>query len=126
MDNKKSFGSALAKGTLGLAATCLLAGGALAQSTVIAQPQNAGLVRSITMQQQVRYNDLDLSTTQGRATLERRVRFAASDVCDGKNVSNTRTPIAYLDCYTDAVRGANDQLSQRLAAKQGSTVAAVR
>lgn len=126
MYNQKSFGSAVAKGALGLMATCLIAGSALAQSTVIAQPQNSGLVRTITMQQQVRYNDLDLSTTEGRATLNRRVRFAASDVCDGKNVSNTRSPVAYLDCYTDAVRGANEQLSQRLAAKQGSTVAAVR
>jgi UrcA family protein len=123
MNNKKSIGSAFAKGALGLAATCLFAGAALAETTTIVQPQAQG---HITLQQQVRYNDLDLSSADGRATLNRRVRFAASDVCDGKNVSNTRSPIAYLDCYTDAVRGAKEQLNQRLAAKQGSTVAAVR
>jgi UrcA family protein len=123
MNNKKSISSAIAKGALGLAATCLFAGAALAETTTIVQSQAQG---HITLQQQVRYNDLDLSSADGRATLNRRVRFAASDVCDGKNVSNTRSPVAYLDCYTDAVRGAKEQLSQRLAAKQGSTVAAVR
>jgi UrcA family protein len=123
MNIQKSFGSAFAKGALGLAATCLFAGAALAETTTIVQPQAQS---RITMQQQVRYNDLDLSSVEGRAALNRRVRFAASDVCDGKNVSNTRSPVAYLDCYADAVRGANEQLGQRLAAKQGSTVAAVR
>ncbi|QJU56886.1 UrcA family protein [Sphingomonas sp. AP4-R1] len=125
MNNRKSFGSAFAKGALGLAATCLFTGAALAETTVIVQPEAAAQTR-ITMQQQVRYGDLDLSTAEGRATLNQRVRFAASDVCDGKNVDNTRSPIAYLDCYTDAVRGAKQQLNQRLASAQGSTVTAVR
>lgn len=125
MNNRKSFGSAFAKGALGLAATCLFTGAALAETTVIGQYQ-AGAQTRITKQQQVRYNDLDLSTTEGRAKLNERVRFAASDVCDGKSVSSTRSPVDYLDCYTDAVRGAKQQLNQRLASAQGSTVTAVR
>ncbi|PZU11563.1 UrcA family protein [Sphingomonas sp.] len=123
MSIKKSFGSAFTKGALSVAATCLLAGGAFAQSVIIA---DAPAASKITMQKQVRYNDLDLSTSHGRAKLNERVRFAASDVCDGRNVSNTRSPVDYLNCYSIAMRDANRQLSQRFAAVQGSTVSAVR
>lgn len=123
MKNFRSLGSAAAKGMLGVAATCLLGGAALADSSVVIQPPAQ---TRITMQQQVRYGDLDLSTTQGRATLDTRVRFAAKDVCDGRNVSNTRSSFAYLDCYTVAMRDANRQLSQRLAAAESSTVTAIR
>lgn len=123
MNNDKSFGSALAKGALGLAATCLFAGAALAESSVLIQPPAAS---TITMQKEVRFNDLDLSTDRGRSMLNDRVRFAASDVCDGKNVNNTRSSFAYLDCYTIAVRDANRQLNHRLASAGSSTVQAVR
>ncbi|MDO6416563.1 UrcA family protein [Sphingomonas sp. BIUV-7] len=123
MSTTKSFGSAIAKSALGLAATCLLSGAALAESTTIVSPAAQS---KVTMQKQVRFGDLDLSTEKGRAQLDQRVRFAASDVCDGKNVSNTRSPVEYLNCYSVAVRDAKHQLDQRLAATQGSTVAAVR
>ena len=125
MNTKKSFGSAIALGALGLAATSLFSGAALAanEPTVVVSPNAQS---SVTMQTQVRYGDLDLSTAQGRAVLNQRVRFAASDVCDGRNVANTRSPFTYLDCYTVALHDAKQQLNQRLAATQGSTVAAIR
>ena len=125
MNNKKSFGSAIALGALGLAATSLFSGAALAanEPTVVVSPNAQS---QITMQTQVRYNDLDLSTARGRAKLDERVRFAASDVCDGKNVTNTKAPFTYLNCYTVALHDAKQQLNQRLASTQGSTVAASR
>ena len=125
MYNNKSLGSAVSRGVLGLTAACVFAGTALAanEPTMVVSPNSQS---QITMQTQVRYADLDLSSERGRATLDERVRFAASDVCDGKNVSNTRSPVAYLNCYTVAVRGAKEQLNQRLAALQGSTVKAAR
>lgn len=125
MNNKKSFGSAIALGALGLAATSLFSGAALAanEPTMVVSPNAQS---SITMQTQVRFSDLDLSTSQGRAALDRRVRFAASDVCDGKNVTNTKSPFTYLDCYTVALHDAKQQLNQRLASTQSSTVAAIR
>lgn len=125
MYSMKSFGSAVAKGALGLSAVCLFAGAASAanETTMVISPAAQS---SVTLQQQVRFGDLDLSTDQGRSTLERRVRYAASDVCDGKNVSNSRSPVAYLDCYSVAVRDAKQQLNQRLASVQSGTVSAVR
>ena len=125
MNIKKSFGSVIAKGALGLAATSLFSGAALAanEPTVVVSPTAQS---SVTMQTTVRFGDLDLSTAKGRAMLDRRVRFAASDVCDGKNVTNERTPFTYLDCYTVAVQDAKQQLNQRLASNQSSTVTAIR
>jgi UrcA family protein len=123
MTNKQSFGSAIAKGALGLAASCLIGGAALADTNTVNSPAPA---TTVTMQEQVRFGDLDLSTAKGRATLNDRIRFAASNVCDGKNVANTKSQFAYLDCYSIAMRDANRQLDQRLAATQSSTVAAVR
>jgi UrcA family protein len=123
MTNKQSFGSAVATCALGLAASCLIGGAAFAETNTVTSPASA---TQVTMQRQVRYGDLDLSTAKGRATLNDRVRFAASNVCDGKNVSNTKSQFAYLDCYSIAMRDATRQLDQRLASAQSSTVAAVR
>lgn len=125
MNITKSFGSALSKSAIGLAATCLLAGAAVAanEPTLVVSPEAQS---AVTMQKQVRYGDLDLGTEAGRSKLEERIRFAASDVCDGKNVSNVRAPIAYLNCYSVALRDARAQLNQRMAATQSSAVAAVR
>ena len=125
MYNNKSLGSAVSRGVLGLTAACLFAGTALAanEPTMVVSPNSQS---QITMQTQVRYADLDLSSERGRATLDERVRFAASDVCDGKNVTNMKSPFTYLDCYTVALHDAKQQLNQRLASTQSSTVAAIR
>ncbi|WP_420381447.1 UrcA family protein [Novosphingobium sp.] len=53
---------------------------------------------------EVRYGDLDLTTTKGRATLERRLRHSAADVCD-YNLSERLIldSAAERTCYTTAL-----------------------
>jgi UrcA family protein len=57
----------------------------------------------------VPYEDLDLSTANGRATLNRRIERAANLVCRDSNVPSYSTPTVDVDCKTDALRTARAQ-----------------
>lgn len=121
MIHSKSFGSGAARLVLGAAASCLLAGAALAEQSIVTAPADQ---THVTLHQQVRYGDLDLASEAGRLKLDRRLRFAASDVCDQQNAMSTHTPYAYLGCYKVALNDARTQVSQRTASSSAVTVAA--
>lgn len=62
----------------------------------------------------ISYDDLDLSTAQGKAELDRRVYKAARDVCgmDDVMVGSRIVPAETRKCYKDALR----QIKKSLAA----------
>lgn len=59
----------------------------------------------------VNYRDLDLGSTAGRATLERRIHSAADQLCIEHNVAPLDVRMQQLECYRVAVRSGNDQMA---------------
>ena len=103
-----NFSHTIVRAVLGIFGTAIWAGLCLAAaagaSPIVENPALADTVRV----QTVSYADLDLSTPQGRATLNRRVRSAARSVCDiGFFGSADRwLRLAEQRCYHDAVKQA--------------------
>lgn len=60
---------------MALAATCLIAAPALAEEG-----------------KALRYNDLDLSTPAGKATLDKRIKITARKICAAQVLTGTRIP----------------------------------
>jgi UrcA family protein len=81
--------------------------GALALGAT-ALPAQAQDTRTI----EVRYSDLNLSTAEGRQSLQTRVRSAAKNVCGGQpTTSYGPEKIAYTHCFTAAMKSANAQVA---------------
>lgn len=85
--------------------------GALALNAA-ALPARADAARTI----EVRYSDLNLSTAEGRKSLQSRVRRAAKTVCGGQpTVGSLGEMIAFDKCFTSAMAGSNAQIAARTA-----------
>jgi len=63
----------------------------------------------------VSHTDLDLRTRPGLTTLERRVRFAARQLCDPDFFRVSSDAMAGRDCYHAAVDGARPQIERAVA-----------
>lgn len=75
------------------------AGGALAEETTVFVP----------------YADLDLSSTAGHATLERRIDAAVASVCGEADIRSVRSSNAVAQCKADARAKALEQVSPPVA-----------
>jgi UrcA family protein len=94
-------------------------GSALATAAVIkAAPALAEPAQSVAM---VHTADLDLSSTAGRAELDRRLVRAAYDVCGSASDADLAGKIAVRHCRVDVLAKARTQ-TQRLASKAGGTI----
>ena len=62
------------------------------------------------MQIEVRYDDLELSTMEGRAELERRIHLAAENVCSSDIDSQAAASRAYRGCIRVAEANALSQV----------------
>lgn len=77
-----------------------------------ALPAHAQEIRTI----EVRTADLNLSSVEGRKSLQIRVRSAAKNVCGGRPVSTFGPDyVAYQKCFTAAMSSANEQVALRTA-----------
>jgi len=80
---------------------------ATALSTMMLAAQPALAHDTVSVSQQVRYADLDLSTPEGQARLDARLRHAASAVCD---FTSGPRPLSEATearrCYNDALKSA--------------------
>lgn len=76
-------------------ATIGYAGGALAEETTVVVP----------------YSDLDMSSPEGNATLERRINAAVAAVCGEADIRNIRSSNAVAQCKIDTRAKAMEQLA---------------
>lgn len=60
----------------------------------------------------VRYADLDLATTAGRQTLDRRISAAVERVCGSAEMRDLAAMAAVRQCRHAALKGAQPQLAQ--------------
>ena len=89
--------------TISALAAAALTVGTLALSTPVrAEPAD--------YQVSVRIGDLDLSTARGAATLDRRVRAAARQICGWVPVSNLNMQRQVSDCQESVVAGARQEI----------------
>jgi UrcA family protein len=87
---------------------------ALVASLVAATPAFASAPEGET--RRVHVADLDLGSTEGRATLDRRIKSAARHVChDGASISGYAQS-AEWQCIQDAIEGTRPQVSLLVAA----------
>ena len=66
----------------------------------------------------VNTGDLDLATDAGRAKLDRRIRQAASKVCD-MGSAGLPMQMAYQTCRSDVIASAGQQVQQLASSKTG-------
>lgn len=76
---------------------------ALAASTT---PALAGTPDNETQSTRVRVADLNLSSAEGVAALDRRLHAAARAICDAPDISDLRALRRYRQCVVDAERAA--------------------
>jgi len=76
--------------------------------------------------EKIAYGDLDLGSPGGKATLEQRIRAAASRVCrTGSNEQSLADNLAGRVCFKTSVADGLHQMNQLLAARNsGATMAA--
>jgi UrcA family protein len=101
-----------------------LAGLALCTQPAAARPASATPASAELMVQQrsVRYADLDLTTAQGQARLDSRLRHAAAAVCEVNSGPHPLTEVmAARRCYREALQSA-----QRTVASLGTVKVAAR
>jgi UrcA family protein len=69
---------------------------------------------------ELKYDDLDLSTPQGMAQLDKRVERAAKQVCTSHQITtgSIRTGTVDQKCYKEALAKLQDQLAALSARKQ--------
>ncbi len=99
-----------------LAAGC--SAGAYASSQI--QVQGAAGYGLTTESRLMRFGDLDLSSAEGRAKLNTRLKVAAGTVCGKRSLWTVSPPADYTRCYDRAVSDAQDQLGNRVAAGETS------
>ena len=102
---------------------CLAGAAGLATFAMPALAANEGdiIVRfgdagSVTRQVAVSSAGLDLSSPQGRALLDRRIKRATQEVCDYSSMHGLQPPAAYTECANVALDTARRQVG-RLAAR---------
>ena len=69
--------------------------------------------------------DLDLSSADGRARFDRRVRMAASQMCN-KGSGGLSMSIVYATCRADVIASADQQVQQLAARKSDGRVQLAR
>ena len=69
---------------------------------------------------------LDLSTEDGVARLERRVRNAAANACDMAHIYGSRERVSALRCYEDAIASSRDAVTRLAGRKADATKLALR
>ncbi len=74
----------------------------------------------------VGYKDLNLATDDGVATLRRRVKHAAIDVCGDKDAQLMYSLFAQSRCYHGAMNGAEPQIATAVKRYRSNDVAAAR
>jgi UrcA family protein len=72
----------------------------------------------------VGYADLDLRTANGVATLNKRIRRAAVNLCDRRAVRPLADYLAQQDCVTGTIQTTRPQVEQALAVEHRSRLAA--
>jgi UrcA family protein len=60
----------------------------------------------------ISYADLNVQSSAGRASLERRVRQAAESLCVDRNVRDVHRTALGLTCVSHAIASANPQIQQ--------------
>lgn len=87
-------------------AAALAASAAFAQSDVVVtyQPAEGTLTRSVA----VETRDLQLSTAEGRAALDRRITLAARRACGYEGIYGLRQPADFKRCFSKARSDALD------------------
>lgn len=91
---------------------------ALAASAMIAAPVYAAAGEGASVS--VRYADLDLSTSEGQATLERRLDRAAENVCGiDRRTSGMAMPSAEArSCYRETIKNFEREIAMRAEQQQ--------
>jgi len=74
----------------------------------------------------VSYADLNLANADGRATLERRVRSAANQLCQPDIAGVTGERVLRQRCYVAAIEGARPQIDAAVARGAQARLAAAR
>ena len=78
-----------------------------------------------TPSEKISYGDLDLGSAGGKATLEQRIRAAASRVCStGSNEQSLADNLAGRVCFKTSVADGLHQMDQLIAARTSGTVMA--
>jgi UrcA family protein len=77
----------------------LIAGGSMALATYYAR---AAIAEENPPQVTVRYNDLNLTSASGAATLKRRIQRAAEAVCGDLSFRELQLSMQYRECVNDA------------------------
>ncbi|HWU04744.1 MAG TPA: UrcA family protein [Novosphingobium sp.] len=97
---------------LGLAGACVAQAHAAPAELVPAVGPGEELVL-----EQVHFADLDLTTTAGRATLDRRIDRAAGNVCSGLRDTSDRTfaENRFDHCYRQAKASARERMATMIA-----------
>jgi UrcA family protein len=95
-------------GVIGLALAAAAATPALAADQVEVVARSA---RAVT----VSIGDLNLASATGMSQAERRIAFAARDVCVSTEIYSLQQSTDYLNCRADAIKTARLELDQRLA-----------
>ncbi len=70
----------------------------------------------------VRYGDLDLSTREGRATLDRRIDAAARNLCSVGASRDLRQAMASQRCYRVALDSTRTQLAAAITKKRRAAI----
>jgi UrcA family protein len=89
-------------------------------SAALAQPQTATAVRT----EQVTYDDLDVGSSAGQATVQKRIRAAADRVCDLGGMQALDDFSASSNCFRRAVADGLRQMGRVMAARRGGTFVA--
>ena len=74
-----------------------------------ATPAFAASAENSARQKAVHYSDLDLTTQQGKQTLQRRISYAATSVCATRDLNQ------YMTCRSAALRGAKEPVGTAIA-----------
>ena len=78
-----------------------------------------------TASERIAYSDLNLGSAGGKATLEQRIRAAASRVCEtGSGEQSLRETLAGRACYQTSIADGLHQMDQLIAARNSGTVMA--
>ena len=100
---------------IGAAAALPLEAGNPRALVVTIQPQNVA-------ERRINYADLNLASVPGERSLDRRISYAVTSLCNEAVSNSTNTSFDYRDCESEAWRGARPQVS--LAVQRAHDIAA--
>ena len=96
----------------------MLAAAAVSASLLLPTVSNAATAADLAVAtEQVRYDDLNLTTSAGRADLERRIAASARRVCGDNGVIVLHERLAFRECVKQAKQQGDQQVQLALAAQ---------